>query len=385
MRTRFVDNSENILALTTQPLDSAAEAAFPRVLFVCCEHVRERGGEPAGAVVAKSLLSENRPVAQYRPPDRPLQVLQGSLAGDILARFANKASYIRDLARHISRFDIVHLDTCSVRGITRLAMPALVLAKFFGKKVVLHFGSAEAEEFLEHQAGWFYPMLKSADRIVVGSRYLEKVVGRAKLTATRLRAPVSVGHLHHRVVATRQPRILVDTDLEAGRNVERALRAFKLVKQKYPRTEMVIVRFRQPPVFPSAFCHGQQTQRGSSSPDVLSPEQAARHYAECDCFLHPVTSDETPSSIVRAFAAGLPVVATDADGALHMLRDGLNALVVSVGDHVAMADRIVALVENSDLSRALSERGKIETRRYRWARVRQDWINLYQSLITQTT
>ena len=75
-------------------------------------------------------------------------------------------------------------------------------------------------------------------------------------------------------------------------------------------------------------------------------------------------------------------MATDADGVLHMLRDRINALVVPVGDHVAMANRIIELVEDSDLSKKLSHRGQHELRKYSWSRVRQDWINLYTRLMT---
>lgn len=374
-----MDGTQRSIALDSDSLVTPQEIALPRVLFIGCDHSFHPGSTSAGTVIGAALASEEWQVACFDPPKTSTTLFKGRLAGDILQRLVDKAAFIRELTRQISRFDIIHLDTCTVRGITRLALPALVLGKFFGKKIVLNFGSAETEQFLDRYGGWFHPLLKAADAVIVGSRYLEKIVGRSKLTPSRLAAPVDPGTIVHRTVTTPQPKILVRTSLEPARNVGRAIRAFRLVKQKYPRTEMVILGsgsrlFALRREVAANQLHGIQFISSTDSAVV------ARYYNECDVFLHPVIADESPSAIVAAFAAGLPVVATDADGVLHMLRDRVNALVVPVGDHVAMADRIIELVEDPELTRKLSERGRRESERYAWTRVRQDWVNLYKRL-----
>ena len=376
-----MDISQRTIALESQPLESAKETTFPRILFVSCDHTDQSEAQASGSALAKSLEQENWQVGCYEPPRVLPRLLKGSLLGEAVARVIDKSAFVRDLARQISRYQIVHLSAYSIRGISRLALPALVLARFFGKKTVLHFGSAETEQFLERYGGWFHPLLKAADAIVVGSRYLEKVVGRAKLSAIRLTSPVDTEAEQYREVITEQPRVLIDTTLEPSRGVGRAIRAFKLVKQKYPRTEMVVIGTGSLQAALRRSVNVNQLNGIEFAGDVSS-EQRAKLYAECDVFLHPATADETPVSLVRAFAAGLPVVATDADGVLHMLRDRINALVVPVGDHVAMANRIIELVEDSDLSKKLSRRGQHELRKYSWSRVRQDWINLYTRLLT---
>jgi glycosyltransferase involved in cell wall biosynthesis len=74
------------------------------------------------------------------------------------------------------------------------------------------------------------------------------------------------------------------------------------------------------------------------------------------------------------------VVATDADGVLHMVRDRQSAMVSAVGDHVGLADRIIELIEDPALTEKLSINGRFEAQKYTWSRVRQDWVNLYSNL-----
>ncbi len=97
-------------------------------------------------------------------------------------------------------------------------------------------------------------------------------------------------------------------------------------------------------------------------------------------YLHPAVVDESPAGLVKAFAAGLPVVAADADGVLHLVRDSFSGLLVAVGDHVGLADSMIELVENTELTEKLSLQGKIEARKHTWSRLRQDWVNLYANI-----
>jgi glycosyltransferase involved in cell wall biosynthesis len=264
----------------------------------------------------------------------------------------------------------------------RLALPALVLARFFGKKAVLHLTSPDTEHFLDSRGGWFHPMLKAADAIVVGSRYLQKTTCRARLDSTILTSPVDVEAIQHRVRRDLQPRILVDCDLEPGRNVACALKAFRLVKQKYPRAEITVIgegsRFDALHRLGASF-----NVHGISFVGRLALSEIGLVYGDHDLFLIASSQDESPPSLVRAFAAGLPVVTTDADGLLHMVRDRVNALVVPINDHAGLADRIIELVEDNDLTAKLSLQGKKEAARYSWTRVRQDWVNLYLKMASR--
>ena len=87
-------------------------------------------------------------------------------------------------------------------------------------------------------------------------------------------------------------------------------------------------------------------------------------YRDHDLFLNTSSIDNMPVAILEAFAAGLPIVTTDAGGIPHMIADRKNGHLVPIDDHVAVAERICELVANPDESGRLSCAGFEESRKY---------------------
>ena len=54
-----------------------------------------------------------------------------------------------------------------------------------------------------------------------------------------------------------------------------------------------------------------------------------------------------------------------------------------INDHAAIADRVIELIEDNELTEKLSNQGKEEVKKYSWSRVRQDWVNLYMKLASR--
>ena len=67
--------------------------------------------------------------------------------------------------------------------------------------------------------------------------------------------------------------------------------------------------------------------------------------AAFDLSVFPSLWEGTPLTAFEALAAGKPIVATDADGLLDILRDGYDARIVPKRNARALADQIVALME----------------------------------------
>ncbi len=369
------------VAISAAVIAGSAEHTLPRVLFICCDNAETFGARVSGSTVARSLRGENWPVQQFPVPTSWPHRLTDSLSGRLIGRLVAKMHYIRRLVRLIPGFDIVHVRAGLPRRIVRLALPAMVLGKFFGKKVVLELNRAESEHFLESHGRLFHPFLKAADRIVVGSRYLQKVVGRAGLEAERVTSPVDLRGLTYRKINQLQPAVLMNCPLERDFNVACAIRAFKLVKQKYPRGELTIVGDGSQRTALERMVEREHVY-GVRFAGRVRKEELVKLYGTCDTFVHSASVDESPAAIVMAFASGLPVVVTDADGLLHMVRDRVSAMVVPVNHHAALADRMVELIEDAELTEKLSLAGRREARKYTWPRVRQDWVNVYNRLVS---
>jgi glycosyltransferase involved in cell wall biosynthesis len=73
-----------------------------------------------------------------------------------------------------------------------------------------------------------------------------------------------------------------------------------------------------------------------------------------DCFLLTSRWEGLPRAVLEALHAGLPVVATAADGVTDVVRDGVNGYVVPIGDTGRLAERLLELVRSPALRRRMS-------------------------------
>jgi glycosyltransferase involved in cell wall biosynthesis len=103
-------------------------------------------------------------------------------------------------------------------------------------------------------------------------------------------------------------------------------------------------------------------------------------YRAADIYLTSPNIDNMPGSLLECFAAGLPVVATNAGGIPLIARDGETALLVKPNDHEAMARAIFRLLEEAGLAQRLAEAAYVEARRYSWPALRRQWLDLYEEL-----
>lgn len=65
-----------------------------------------------------------------------------------------------------------------------------------------------------------------------------------------------------------------------------------------------------------------------------------------------------PRVFPEAMASELPIVATKVDGAPEAIEEGVNGFLVSVGDIKGMAEKIIALLDNSELAEEMGKKGK---------------------------
>ena len=114
---------------------------------------------------------------------------------------------------------------------------------------------------------------------------------------------------------------------------------------------------------------------------AVPPQAMPRYYHESDIYLNSPDIDNMPTSIIEAFAAGLPVVTTDAGGIPWIVRTEENGLLVKCGNDEAMALAAIRLLDEAGLAARLTQQARAEVlQRYTWQAVERQWLELYQSL-----
>ncbi len=89
----------------------------------------------------------------------------------------------------------------------------------------------------------------------------------------------------------------------------------------------------------------------------------------------------TPLSLIEAMACGLPVVATDVPGCRALVEDGVNGLLVPVGNSQALAEAVGRLVDDPLLRVRLGDAGRaMAVRGWSVERVVEDNLALYREV-----
>lgn len=286
--------------------------------------------------------------------------------------------YNARLAGAAPKADIVHIFTAGLSSYSLWTIPALLIGKLYGKKLIVHYHDGQAEQ---HLTGWrtAKPTLALADTIVTPSRFLVDVFSRYGIQAQSIFNVIDVSWFRYRKRRRLQPRFLSNRGLEPLYNIECILRAFALIQQRYPDADLTIAHdgFHRPVLEKLAETLKLRNVRFIGR---VAHKDASDLYDKVDIYLTSPNIDNMPVSLLECMASGLPIVATKAGGIPYIVEDGETALLVDIDDHEALASRAIQLLEDEALVERLTSRGLEEVKRYHWAPVRDQWVHLYQQL-----
>ena len=81
----------------------------------------------------------------------------------------------------------------------------------------------------------------------------------------------------------------------------------------------------------------------------------------------PQDREGTPTSILEAMAAELPVVATKVGGTPYLIRDGVNGFLVNPGDPAELEQAIIKLIDNPDLAKKMGAQNREDIKQKDWS------------------
>jgi len=348
----------------------------PRILLVA-PSLRIMGGQ---AVQADRLL------AKMRAEGWRVDLLPINPQPPGIFRFAERVKYVRTLVvsffyivslfRRIPQYDVIHIFSASYFSFIQAPTPAILIARFYGKPSILNYRSGEAEDHFNRWGKIVFPIMYLLDAIVVPSGYLVGVFASFGFAASAIPNVVDEQAIEYRLRESVQPKIIIARALEPLYNIPCAIRAYQLVKEKYPRSELTVLGYGSEEENLRLLVE-QKHIAGVTFTGRVERDEIGQAYSAHDVFLNSSSIDNMPVSILEAFAAGLPVVTTDAGGIPFIVTDRVNGQLVEVNDHVALAERIIELIEAPAEVRRLSAQGAEEIKKYRWNTVRAQWRDLY--------
>jgi glycosyltransferase involved in cell wall biosynthesis len=113
----------------------------------------------------------------------------------------------------------------------------------------------------------------------------------------------------------------------------------------------------------------------------LPREEMIEHLRQADLFVQPsIASEMFGMAVAEAMAAGLPVVATRVCGLPEVVADGETGLLISPDDPKALADAIIHLLKDSNLSERMGQAGRARVERlFSWDKTVAALERVYRS------
>jgi glycosyltransferase involved in cell wall biosynthesis len=296
-----------------------------------------------------------------------------------LRTIVTQVTYWPLLLRELRKADVVHVFSASYFSFLLAPLPAVVIARLYGKPVVMNYRSGEAPDHLRRSA-LARRVLRSVDRNAVPSRFLQEVFAGFGITADIVPNIVDVERFAFRKRHPLRPNIVSTRNFEDLYNVECTLRAFSAIQSRWPEATLTLVGggSRETALRTLVQELGVRNVRFVGR---VAPSDIWRYYEAADIYLQTPNIDNMPASVLEAYASGCAVVATDAGGVPAILTDGEHGLLAPCGDHQSVAGAVTRLLEDPALADRLTTTARESCERYRWANVRDQWLTLYRRVV----
>ena len=299
-----------------------------------------------------------------------------------LRTIVNELIYIPALVKHLRRADVVHVFSASYFSFLLAPLPAILVARLLRRPVVLNYRSGEAPDHLARSrvARW---AVRSVARNVVPSRFLVEVFDGFGIKASVIPNVVDMSRFQFRERDTFRPRLLSTRNFDGLYNVACTIRAFHLVQQRFPEATLTLVGAGKEEGRLHALVR-ELGLRGVTFAGQVDPEEIARFYGDHDIYLQSPDIDNMPTSVIEAFACGLPVVSTEAGGVPAILTHGVHGLLAPLSDHHTLGQHVVELLTHPAVARRYVRAARESIEGCTWSAVRNQWLRAYQLTLEAT-
>ncbi len=335
------------------------------------------------SVQAEALLRGWRDDPEVRAEFVPIdpefpKVLKWMERVPILRTVIREPIYLLRLLRRLEHADVVHIFSASYWSFLLAPAPALRIARWLGKKSVLHYHSGEARDHLRRFLG-ARETLGEVDRLVVPSGYLVDVFREFGLEGRAIPNIVDLEQLPFRERKVCRPHLICTRGFHRYYGLDIVVRAFAEVQREFPEARLDLPGGGPAEAEIRALVR-ELRLRGVEFPGVIAHDEIGRRYDRADIFINASRLDNMPVSVLEAFACGLPVVSTNPEGMSYFVEHERTGLLSSTDDAHMLAANVMRALHDPELAGRLATNARREVERYSWKAVRGQWLEVYRSL-----
>jgi len=319
-------------------------------------------------------------VVRVNAPYRPAWI--GALRG-VRAIF-RMIPYVFALWRALGRTQLAHVMANSGWSWHLFVAPAIWVAHLRRVPVVVNYRGGDAERFFARSFDKIRSTLTRASAVVAPSQFLASTFEHYGIEVRVVPNIIDLARFAQRPRTPIVPHLIVTRNLEALYDVGTAIRAFSLVRKKYPDARLTLAGSGPARAELQALAAHLGIADSITFSGSLENSHIPSLYASASLMLNPSTVDNMPISILEAWASGVPVVSTNVGGVPFLVDNGRNALLVDPRQPEAMADAALRVLDSPELATSLAEAGRSSAEQFAWPNVRAAWFAVYASVVRQS-
>jgi glycosyltransferase involved in cell wall biosynthesis len=350
-----------------------------RVAFVA-PTLRYVGGQAVQAdLLLRNWQGDREVTTRFIPVDSRLPYgLQWIEHVPLLRTMVREPFYVASLYRGLKSVDVAHIFSASYSSFLLAPLPAWMVARWLGKKVLINYRSGECRDHLKKSTIARH-VLEKTDSIVVPSGYLVDVLSDFGLQAQIVPNIVDLSQFRYRRRRPLRPHLVCTRGFHPYYGVDVVVRAFAEVQKSYPEARLDLVgggmleaRIRQ--------LVRQLSLSGVHFLGVVQHKDIAESYDQGEIFVNGSNLDNMPVSVLEAFASGTPVVTTAPESMRYIVDHERTGLLSQPGDASALAQNILRVLKDPELATRVAENAFAELSRYSWKSVHDQWLRVYEQL-----
>lgn len=258
------------------------------------------------------------------------------------------------------------------------AVPAMIFSKLLGKPVLLDFVGGG---ILEKMNNSFVKQLKRFDKIMVPTKTFQNAFLQVGVDSILFPHIVNTSRFLIKKDSLDHIVLLAVKGLMSYSGVENLIKAFNIVKKKYPSAELLIAGDGPEKNNLQELVKKLKID-GISFLGNLPYSHMPVLFSKATIFIHGTKVESFGIVLVESMASGTPVVSTNVGGIPDIIENRKNGLLVEYGDVEGMAESIFELIEDKKLYDYLKINGLKKAEEFSPENLTQKLYNILDELNT---
>jgi glycosyltransferase involved in cell wall biosynthesis len=302
-------------------------------------------------------------------------------------KFMRLLDMLTTIWRRRKEYSLAQIDVFSGQAFIFAYLSGQLLS-LIGKPFVLTLHGGGLPEFFQKYPKPIRHLFSNAAEIVTPSGYMREAFRSVRADIRLIPNPIEVTSARFRVRETAAANLIWVRAFHSVYNPQMAVRVLKTLVDHGFDAHLIMLG---PNKGDGSQAETLQLAKNLNVDQVIHVVGGVPHKQipdwldKADIFINTTNYDTAPRSVLEAMANGLCVVSTNVGGIPFLLKDEVDCLLVAPNDHEAMANAIMRILAEPQLSEKLSANARKSTEEFDWSTILPQWEKLFAEVIEKET